>query len=362
MKQVRALSAVIALSLLAGACGDTGKGASVASNPVSGSSTSTTTGTHLDAATTNAITRYGQEASRSDKQAITMLVNRYYAAAAADDGATACSLIYSPLSESVAEDYGQAPGPASLQGRTCQVVMSKFFRQVPGQPAAVLATTEVTGVRVLGRKGFALLRSKAIPAGDIPVQRELGTWKISSLIGGALPGTPAPAPASSHPGKTSPPNYDAPGTPQVKDANDGDDDSASNDDEPFVDFGRPATRADTTAITALLKRFYAAASGANGTAICALIYDVSAEGIAENYEQTSGSQGVTCSQVMAKVFAKRRPRTIHERRRLRVTRVWVEGAKGVVMVYVGDHPEPFFLVHRQGGAWKMQTVFKSRLP
>jgi hypothetical protein len=358
-----ALTAAVAISVVVGACGGANKGANVASSS-SSSSTTTSTGPspHAPSPQAKVITEYGQEASPADKKAITALVKRYYAAAAADDGATACSLIYSPLSESVAEDYGQAPGPASLAGKTCQVVMSKLFRQVPGQPSSVLATTEVTGVRVKGRKGYALLRSKAIPEGDISVERELGTWKVVTLIGGALPGSPTPAPPSTGPSKTSPSHYDEPGTPRIGDANDGDADPGSNDDEPVIDFGQVASAADKQAITRLVKSFYAATSAANGPAICSLIYNVIAETVPENYEQSPGLKGRTCAEVMGKVFAQRRRQTLRDRRKLRVARVRVEGSKGIAMVYLGKHPEPYFLVHRQGAEWKMQRLFITTLP
>jgi hypothetical protein len=360
MKQVLGLTAVVALSLVLGACGDSGKGANVASNAASSPSTATTA--RVTSPQVKAIVEYGQEASPTDKQAITALVKRYYAAVAADDGATACSLIHSPLAESVAEDYGQAPGPVSLSGKTCAVVMSKLFRQLPEQPASVLAATEVTGVRVKDRKGFALLHSTAIPEGDIPVERELGVWRVGTLVGGALPGTKAPAPPPERSKMNTHSNYEDPGTPQVKDTNDSDDDPHSNDDEAVIDYGHAASPADEQAIATLVKRYYAATSATNGTAICSLIYNVVAETIPEDYEASAEAKGATCAEVMAKVFARRHRQVVRELRDLRVTRVRVEGVKAIAMVYVRKHPNQYFLVHRQGPAWKMQTMFTTGLP
>jgi hypothetical protein len=364
MRHTCASVVVLALAVSFGACGGANKGASLSTTVSSTTtgSTPTTASVHGPSPEAKSIAQFGHVASPADRQAITALVKRYYAAAAADDGATACSLIYSPLSESVAEDYGQAPAPASLAGTTCEMVMSKLFRQVPGQPSAVLATTEVTGVRVKGRKGYALLRSKTMPEGDISVERELGTWKVGILIGSALPGTPSPAPASTGPSKTSPPHYDAPGTPKVTDANDGEDDPGSNDDEPVIDFGKAASPGDTRAIATLVKRFYAATSAANGSAICSLIYNVVAESIVEDYENSPEAKGRTCAEIMGKVFAKQHHQIARDRSKLRVTRVRVEGDKGIVIVYLGKHPEPYFLVHRQGAEWKMQRMFITTLP
>jgi hypothetical protein len=354
MRQVVATGVAVALTVVAGACGGAGKGTSAAS------SSSTATTPHAASAEARRIVEYGHEASPADKQAITALVKRYYTAAAADDGATACSLIYSPLSESVAEDYGQAPGPAYLNGKTCAVVMAKLFRRLPGQSPSVLAATEVTGVRVNGRKGYALLHSAAIPEGDIPVTRELGTWRVGTLIGGAVPGTKAPPALRTKANTHS--NYDDPGTPKVKDTKDTDEDPASNDDEAVIDYGHAASPADSNAIATLVKRFYAATNAADGTAICSLVYDVVVEGVPEDYEQSPGSKGATCAEVMTKVFARRRSQTARELGKLRVTRVRVEGTKGLVMIYTGTHPDQYFLVHRQGPAWKMQTMFVANLP
>lgn len=360
MKHVLGLTAVVALTLVLAACGGSGKGANPASNAASGSSTATTA--HVTSPQAKAIAEYGHEASPADKQAITALVKRYYAAAAADDGATACSLIHSTLSESVAEDYGQAPGPANLRGKTCEVVMSKLFRQLPGQPGPVLAATEVTGVRVEGRKGYALLHSTAIPEGDIAVEREVGTWRVGTLIGGALPGTKAPPPPPGGAKPNTHSNYEDPGTPQVKDTNDGDEDPRSNDDEAVIDYGHAPSSADEQAITSLVKRYYAATSAANGGAICSLIYNVVAETIPESYQASNDAKGSTCAEVMAKVFSHRHPQTARELGRLRVTRVRVEATKGIAMVNTGKRPDQYFLVHRQGPAWKMLTMFPTGLP
>ncbi len=137
-------------------------GCGAATKRSGGSSTSTAASAGAspgDAASESAehIATYGHEAEGVERRVITALVERYYAAAAADDGARACSMLYSIIEEAVAEDYGQPPGPPELRGKTCAVVMSKIFKRVPRQPSAVLAHTQVTGVRVKGKRGFVQL-------------------------------------------------------------------------------------------------------------------------------------------------------------------------------------------------------------
>lgn len=128
---------------------------------------------------------YGHPASAADRRAIAALVERYYAAAAAERSAEACSLIYSVLAGALPEDYGRAPGPAYLRGaNTCQMVMSRLLEHVHNHLTGAI---EVIGVRVSGDEAQAQLGSRTIPASLILVRRERGVWKIDELLGSALP-------------------------------------------------------------------------------------------------------------------------------------------------------------------------------
>jgi hypothetical protein len=209
MKPLLTLSVTALLSVGVTACGGAGTTTATktssstatssggAANNVSGNPTPTrTTGVGASATSENAggtdnnIPAYGHAASAADNQAVTALVKRYYAAAATADGATACTLLYPALVHAVPEDYGQAPGPAYARGKTCPVVMSKLFKHVAGHPAD-LAATEVTGVRVYRDRGFAMLRSKTTPNGEIFVERAgRSSWKVGVLIGRERPPIP----------------------------------------------------------------------------------------------------------------------------------------------------------------------------
>jgi hypothetical protein len=134
---------------------------------------------------------YGYPAGEVDRRAVSKLVEAYYAAAAADDGKAACSLIVSTLARAVAEDYGRPPGPPAIRGNSCHVVLTKLFKRIPGQPASVLARTQVTGVRVYRDRGFALLHSSAMAHGEVAVTREGSRWRLEWLIGREVgPGHP----------------------------------------------------------------------------------------------------------------------------------------------------------------------------
>src|SRR5690242_11761264 len=128
MKSLLALLLVSLFSLGVGACG--GSSAGGGSGSASASATRHPARDRDDDGDKNDddahVLYWGRAATGADQQAITTLIKRYYAAAAAEDGAQACSLLVPFVAEAVPENYGHQPG---LHGRSCAVVMSKFFRQ-----------------------------------------------------------------------------------------------------------------------------------------------------------------------------------------------------------------------------------------
>jgi hypothetical protein len=131
------------------------------------------------------IAAYGHPASRADSRQVVALVKRYYAAAAAANGSQACSMMLARLRDSVVEDYGRPPGPAYLRGgKTCAEIATRQFRHAA---AELSAGVEVTGVRVNGANGLALLRSAVMPASYVPLEREGRRWRIVSILGQSLP-------------------------------------------------------------------------------------------------------------------------------------------------------------------------------
>jgi len=366
MKSAATVTFILFIGFVIVACGGSGHPSSTASVTVSSPVAFTGKQPPLNAQALE-IVNYGHGASPMEHRAITQIVDEFYRAAGADDGAKACKLIYSILEESIAQDDGQAPAPPSLRGSTCAVVMSKLFEQVPGQPLAVLAGTRILDVRVKGTNGYVLLRSSVMPEGEIQVKRELGNWKINSLIGGPLPGTP---PASEEAKAVSTETRPQPLTPapannpngRHRDSADGDEDPESNDDEEFVDFGHEAGEQDRRAITTLVEHYYRAAAAQDGNSVCADIYAVVVETIPEQYAHSPRFSGSDCEQIMHKVFKYIHATLSAEVPRLRVTRVRVSGAQGVALVYLGKRPEPYVLLHREGNSWKMKSLFEVGLP
>lgn len=118
-------------------------------------------------------------------RAITTVVNRYYAVAAGDDGAAACSLLLPSLAAATPLDYGGSAGPAYLRGgKTCPEILTRLFKYAHAQLAGSIA---VTGMRATRNQAYVLLHSATLPYPYITVEKYHGTWKVTDLIGATQP-------------------------------------------------------------------------------------------------------------------------------------------------------------------------------
>lgn len=127
---------------------------------------------------------FGAPASAAVEKAAKALVKRYYAAGAASNGVKGCGMIVPRIANSIAENYGRAPGPAYLRGaHSCGAVLFRLFRR---EHARYAGPFTVTAVRVRGDEAFAFLGSSTTPAGYVTLSRENGKWMIGGLLGGPL--------------------------------------------------------------------------------------------------------------------------------------------------------------------------------
>ncbi len=135
---------------------------------------------------------YGHAADPILQRTVTRIVTRYLTAAAAKNGSTACSLLDarinkgSRLLDAIPLPY--TPGPNSpMRGKSCAKVMSQLFGEDHKQLGSEISSLEVTGLRVSGLHGLALLRFTTTGERDIDVVREGGAWKIDALLDSQLP-------------------------------------------------------------------------------------------------------------------------------------------------------------------------------
>jgi hypothetical protein len=131
---------------------------------------------------------YGRAGSVADKRAILPVLRGYYAAAAAGDGARACSLTVPRVGKSVnfvdaaTEDYSPLPGSPVLRGRGCVVVMSTLSKEHHGELAAEAESLVLTGLRVHSGEALALLGFSTIGECVIALKHENGVWRVNGLF------------------------------------------------------------------------------------------------------------------------------------------------------------------------------------
>lgn len=126
---------------------------------------------------------YPDKANAADTRSVAVLVKRYLAAAADEDGATACSLMYSLFAEMVPETWGQSATRSPYEhGKTCAQVMRKLFAERHSQLAVEATSVQVTDLQTNERRGLALLRFAHLPSHKIDVHREHGAWRIDALF------------------------------------------------------------------------------------------------------------------------------------------------------------------------------------
>jgi hypothetical protein len=127
---------------------------------------------------------YGHAADPAEQRTLVALVTRYYADAAAENGAQACTLLAPVQAESVAEQDGGSP---ALRGHTCPVVMSKLFALHHAVIAGKAAAMKIIAVRILGDVGLVLIEFPEIyEARQISERRIDGTWRVFDLLDGIM--------------------------------------------------------------------------------------------------------------------------------------------------------------------------------
>jgi hypothetical protein len=129
------------------------------------------------------IENYGSEADADTKAAIARAVQDFYVARSTGDVAQACTLLSRAIRQELVQRLGE-PGQAG--DRQCPAALAQLLRNTPARYRARLKQAEVTGARVKGDRGFALIDITAVPEHFIPVERENGAWKVAAVAGSSL--------------------------------------------------------------------------------------------------------------------------------------------------------------------------------
>jgi hypothetical protein len=117
---------------------------------------------------------FGHAATGAELRSITRLVRRYYAAAAADNGTTACSMLYPVVVREVGERFGR------FESRmTCPELMTKLFKLRHTQIGADVKSFKEVRVRVEPPNARVVLRfSTDAVARELDLRLVGASWKV----------------------------------------------------------------------------------------------------------------------------------------------------------------------------------------
>lgn len=187
---MRAQPALILLlaCLLASSCGSSGSGSSaVGGRPTTAANAAVKKDRDNDSDNNDDdwhVLAFGQVPGATERQAITKLVDDYFAAALAGDGRRGCALLTPLIAESVVESYGSAQG---MSGRTCAESISKMFRSHHAELARKVATLKVMRIGVQGTHSLVALEVPAVQEVRQVILRKVGSrWTMLSLLDGIV--------------------------------------------------------------------------------------------------------------------------------------------------------------------------------
>jgi hypothetical protein len=134
-----------------------------------------------------------------------------------------------------------------------------------------------------------------------------------------------------------------------------------------LSFGHDAVPSERRAITALVKRYYAAALAEDGARGCALLYSTLAEAAPEDDSREPGTPAymhgqTTCAGVLHALFHHYHAQLAAELPKLQITSVRLEEHKGFAFLRFGKLPERKISVQRERHTWKMSQIFDEELP
>jgi hypothetical protein len=139
--------------------------------------------TQVDKDDDGEVVEYGNAANPADKLAIASFVRQFYKAADASDGTALCSLVVPSLAKQIPKEFGKASDPPYLQGKTCAEIMTRLYRYNHRQINTEATGFKLTGARVKGDSGYALLAFTTMREPRfIFVERKGGTWKMADEL------------------------------------------------------------------------------------------------------------------------------------------------------------------------------------
>ncbi len=131
----------------------------------------------------------------------------------------------------------------------------------------------------------------------------------------------------------------------------------------FAHFPRKADPADTRAVAAIVKSYYAASAADEGAKACSLLTAGLADALGTGRGRSTGSASGGCAESMTRLLRQQHQGpTPAEVSTMVVTSVHVKGNLGVAALGFKGTSESEILVEREGHAWKVDALFGGLMP
>jgi hypothetical protein len=126
----------------------------------------------------NSIQNFGQEADEAEREEAASALESYMRAFAAGNWAKSCRY----LSDSAVRSLRQfAAGTAKLEGKGCAALLPPLVTGAPASDRANTVTDGVASLRVGGERAFALYHGPDGVDYFMPMEKQGGTWKVTTL-------------------------------------------------------------------------------------------------------------------------------------------------------------------------------------
>lgn len=136
------------------------------------------------------------------------------------------------------------------------------------------------------------------------------------------------------------------------------------DDADFRAYGAAADAAETSAVSRLVTRYYAAALADDGAQACGLLDSRLAKSVPQEYREAPPVlRGKTCAVIASKFFAQVHQQLNVDDTTLKVGPVRVSGDRGYALLgFEGRLPERYMVIRREGGSWRIGSLLDIGLP
>jgi hypothetical protein len=193
--KLTALFVLITLVLAFAGCG--GGGGNSSSSSTASTSTSSGTGSQFSTGSGSkqqkpaptgdqSITGFGQEAGGQDRSSLLGAFHGFLGAMGAGDYATACSY----LSEATTKSLEQVVVP-QLRAKGCPAILPKLLSSSAAGTSRQQANGQVKKIRIKGDRAFVTYHAPGAILYVLPMVKERGGWKATSIAGSILIPSPS---------------------------------------------------------------------------------------------------------------------------------------------------------------------------